>query len=155
MKVLALDVGDRRTGIALSDAMGMIAIPLTTNQAGDEDELATVVMALIEEHGAGEVVVGMPLTLAGEMGSQAKRTGHFVRYLRSQTDVPIKTVDERLSTVEATRRMREAGGRRKRVREGIDAAAAAVVTDDVAGRLSLAALPFPFFPGAAAPFTCS
>ena len=127
MKVLALDVGDRRTGIALSDAMGMIAIPLTTIQAGDEDELATVVMALIEEHGAGEVVVGMPLTLAGEMGSQAKRTGHFVRYLRSQTDVPIKTVDERLSTVEAARRMREAGGRRKRMREGIDAAAAAVV----------------------------
>ena len=126
MKVLALDVGDRRTGIALSDAMGMIAIPLTTIQAGDEDELATVVMALIEEHGAGEVVVGMPLTLAGEMGSQAKRTSHFVRHLRSQTDVPIKTVDERLSTVEATRRMREAGGRRKRVREGIDAAAAAV-----------------------------
>ena len=127
MKVLALDVGDRRTGVALSDAVGMIAIPLTTIQAGDEDELATVAMALIEEHGAGEVVVGMPLTLAGEMGSQAKRTGHFVRHLRSQIDVPIKTVDERLSTVEATRRMREAGGRRKRPREGIDAAAAAVV----------------------------
>ena len=127
MKVLALDVGDRRTGVALSDAVGMIAIPLTTIQASDEDELATVVMALIEEHGAGEVVVGMPLTLAGERGSQAKRTGHFVRHLRSQIDVPIKTVDERLSTVEATRRIREAGGRRKRAREGIDAAAAAVV----------------------------
>jgi putative Holliday junction resolvase len=127
MRVLALDVGDKRTGVALSDSMGMIATPLTTIHAGDEDELATAVMALIEEHGAGEIVVGMPLTLAGEMGSQAKRTGHFVRHLNGLTALPVKTVDERLSTVEATRRMRESGTRRKKVRENIDAAAAAVV----------------------------
>jgi putative holliday junction resolvase len=127
VRVLALDVGDKRTGVALSDGLGMIATPLTTIQASDEDELATAVVALIAEHGAGEVVVGMPLTLAGEMGSQAKRTGHFVRHLKGLTALPIKTVDERLSTVEATRRMRETGTRRKKVRENIDAAAAAVV----------------------------
>ena len=127
MRLLALDVGDKRTGVALSDSMGMIATPLTTIQAGDEDELATAVMALITEHGAEQVVVGMPLTLAGEMGSQAKRTGHFVRHLKGLTALPVKMLDERLSTVEATRRMREAGTRRKKVRENIDAAAAAVV----------------------------
>ncbi len=124
---MALDVGDRRTGVAISDATAMIATPLTTMHAGDDDELATAVLALIAEHGAEEVVVGMPLTLSGEMGPQAKRTGHFVRHLKGLTAVPIKTVDERLSTVEATRRMREAGSGRRRAREEIDAAAAAVV----------------------------
>ncbi|MCX8213373.1 MAG: Holliday junction resolvase RuvX [SAR202 cluster bacterium] len=127
MRVLALDVGDKRTGVALSDGMGMIATPLTTIRANDEDELGAAVMALIAEHGAGEVVVGMPLTLAGEMGAQAKRTGHFVRHLKGLTALTVKTVDERLSTVEATRRMRETGTRRKKIRENIDAAAAAVV----------------------------
>ena len=127
MRVLALDVGDRRTGVALSDATALIATPLTTIHAGDQDELAAAVMNLIAEHGAEEVVVGMPLTLSGEIGLQAKRTRHFVRLLKGLTALKIKTVDERLSTVEATRRMREAGGGRKRGRTGIDAAAAAVV----------------------------
>lgn len=127
MRVLALDVGDRRTGVALSDATALIATPLTTIHAGDEEELAAAVLALIAEHGAEEVVVGMPLTLSGEMGSQAKRTGHFVRRLKGLTALSVKTVDERLSTVEATRRLREAGSGRKRVRGDIDAAAAAVV----------------------------
>ena len=127
MRVLALDVGDRRTGVAISDATALIATPLTTIHAGGEDELAEAVLALIAEHGVEEIVVGMPLTLSGQMGPQAKRTGHFVRHLKRLTSLPIKTVDERLSTVEATRRLREAGGGRKRRREGIDAAAAAVV----------------------------
>ena len=125
--MLALDVGDKRTGVALSDATALIATPLTTIHAGNEDELAAAVLALIAEHGAEEVVVGLPLTLSGEMGSQAKRTGHFVRHLKGLTALKIKTVDERLSTVEATRRMRETGTGRKRSRQDIDAAAAAVV----------------------------
>ena len=103
MRVLALDVGDRRTGVALSDATALIATPLTTIHADDDEELAAAVLALIAEHGAEEIVVGMPFTLSGEMGSQAKRTGHFVRRLKGLTALPIKTVDERLSTVEATR----------------------------------------------------
>jgi len=127
MKVMALDVGDIHTGVALSDSIALIATPLTTIHVADEDELVAAVLVLIEEHGAGEVVVGMPFTLSGEMGPQAKRTVRFVHHLKSQTSVLIKTVDERLSTVEATRRMREAGVRRKRVSENIDAAAAAVV----------------------------
>ena len=127
MRVLALDIGDRRTGVAISDATALIATPLTTIRADDDEELAAAVLALIAEHGAEEVVVGMPLTLSGEMGPQAKRTRHFVRHLKGLTALPIKTVDERLSTVEATRRMREAGSGRRRAREKIDSAAAAVV----------------------------
>jgi putative Holliday junction resolvase len=98
MKVLALDYGRARTGVAVSDPTGTIARPLcVVERASTEDGLAEIA-ALIEEHGVERVVVGLPLTLAGKRGEQARETERFLDGLTGVTSVPILTFDERFTT---------------------------------------------------------
>ena len=103
MKVLALDYGAARTGVAISDATGTIARPLgVVVQASSEDGLVEL-RSLVLEHEIERVVVGMPLTLRGEHGSQAIETDAFVDALRSAVDIPVETYDERFTTTLAAR----------------------------------------------------
>jgi putative holliday junction resolvase len=98
MKVLALDFGSARTGVAVSDATGTLARPVgIVERAASEPGLARL-EALVVEHDAERVVVGMPLTLRGEHGEQARATEEFVEALRSRLDVPVETYDERFTT---------------------------------------------------------
>ena len=98
MKVLALDYGRARTGVAVSDPTGTIARPLdVVEQAGGEQGLARLV-ELIGEHEVERVVVGMPLTLGGERGEQARETETFIEALAGLTDVPVVPFDERFTT---------------------------------------------------------
>jgi putative Holliday junction resolvase len=98
MVVLALDYGAARTGVAVSDATGMLARPLgVVESAATEPGLARLA-ALVVEHQAGRVVVGLPLTLRGDRGEQARETERFVRLLRDRLDVPVETFDERFTT---------------------------------------------------------
>ena len=103
MKVLALDYGAARTGVAISDATGTIARPLgVVARAATEKGLAEVRL-LVLEHDVERVVVGMPLTLRGEHGAQALETDGFVEALRTTVDVPVETYDERFTTTLAAR----------------------------------------------------
>ncbi len=98
MKILALDYGAARTGVAISDETGAIARPLgIVERASTPDGLARV-CALVREHGAEHVVVGLPLTLRGERGSQALETEEFVNALCALVDVPVESYDERFTT---------------------------------------------------------
>lgn len=98
MKVVALDFGRARTGVAVSDPTGTLARPLAVvEQAATEAGLARVA-EIVREEGAEEVVVGMPLTLRGEHGEQARETEAFVEALRAAVDVPVETFDERFTT---------------------------------------------------------
>ena len=98
MKVLALDYGSARTGIAVSDPTGTVARPLgVVEQAATERGLARIVELARREH-AEQIVVGLPLTLRGERGAQAKETERFVDALRGAVDVPVETFDERFTT---------------------------------------------------------
>lgn len=98
MKVLALDYGAARTGVAVSDATGTIARPLgVVERAASPDGLARV-GDIVREQEAELVVVGLPLTLRGERGSQAAETEAFVDALRDAVDVPVETYDERFTT---------------------------------------------------------
>ncbi len=98
MKVLALDYGAARTGVAISDASGSIARPLeVVERAGSPAGLERI-GALVREHDAERVVVGLPLTLKGEHGSQARETDGFVRALEAALEVPVETYDERFTT---------------------------------------------------------
>jgi putative Holliday junction resolvase len=103
VKVLALDYGSARTGVAISDATGTIARPLgVVAGAASEDGLARVA-ALVREHAAERVVVGLPLTLRGEHGEQARETSAFADALRAIVEVPVETYDERFTTALAAR----------------------------------------------------
>ncbi len=98
MKVVALDYGPARTGVAVSDPTGTVARPLdVVERAGSEQGLARLA-ALVESEGADRVVVGLPVTLRGERGAQAVETERFVDALRNTTNVPVETFDERFTT---------------------------------------------------------
>ena len=122
MKVLALDYGPARTGVAVSDPTGTLARPLgVVARAGTADGLAELVR-LIADEGAERVVVGLPLTLRGERGEQARATEAFVEVLRDKTRVPVETFDERFTTDLAEQ---TAAGSGSRARSSTDARAAA------------------------------
>jgi putative holliday junction resolvase len=98
MKILALDFGRARTGVAVSDPTGTIARPLCVVEgAGSGDGLARLA-ALIGEEDVERVVVGLPLTLRGEHGEQALETERFIEALSTVTNVPVVTFDERFTT---------------------------------------------------------
>jgi putative holliday junction resolvase len=98
VKIVALDFGRARTGVAVSDPTGTLARPLgVVERAATEDGLARLA-ALIAEEEAERVVVGLPLTLRGERGEQARETEAFVEALTAATDVPVVTFDERFTT---------------------------------------------------------
>ena len=98
MKVLALDYGAARTGVAVSDPTGTLARPIgVIERAGTEAGLERLV-ELIAGEGAERVIVGMPLTLRGERGDQAQETERFLDTLRKAIDVPVEGFDERFTT---------------------------------------------------------
>ena len=98
MKVMALDYGSARTGVAVSDPTGTLARPLSiVKKAGTEAGLAELVL-LIAEEDAEQIVVGLPLTLRGERGEQAVETERFVESLRAAVDIPVELFDERFTT---------------------------------------------------------
>ena len=98
MKVIAVDYGSARTGVAVSDPTGTIARPLgVVERAGGEVGLRRLA-ELIRAEGAERVVVGLPLTLRGERGAQARETETFLEALRAAVDVPVESFDERFTT---------------------------------------------------------
>ena len=97
MKVLALDFGSARTGVAVSDPTGTLARPLGVVERAADTGLDELV-ALIRAEEPERVVVGLPLTMRGERGEQVRATEAFVASLRARVDVPVETYDERFTT---------------------------------------------------------
>ncbi len=119
---LGVDVGSVRVGVALSDPDGLLATPLVTLPR--DERSAAAVAALVAEHEAVGVVVGLPRTLAGREGAAAEAARAFVAELEPVLDVPLELSDERLTTVVATRQLRESGRKGRRQRAVVDQVAA-------------------------------
>ena len=98
MKVLALDYGAARTGVAVSDATGTLARPLTVVERAASKAGLRQLVELVAAESAERIVVGLPLTLRGELGLQAEETARFVDALRAAVDVPVESFDERFTT---------------------------------------------------------
>lgn len=104
MKIMGVDHGKKRVGLAISDPGLVHAFPLEAVAAKDRHKLLTRVAELVEEHDVVEVVVGLPLTMLGECGPQAKKVQEFAERLRRKlVDVAVETWDERLSSAQADR----------------------------------------------------
>ena len=127
MRVMALDVGERRIGVALSDALGLTAQRLTVLTRHSASADAKVVSVLVSQHGVETLVVGLPLTMRGEQGTQAKRVIAFVETLRQHVTVPIQLIDERLTTVQGERALLETGASRRKRKQVIDQVAAQLI----------------------------
>ena len=127
MRVLGLDVGDRRIGVALSDPLGLTAQPLIVLERRGLAKDLEALCAMVQRHDVEAVIVGLPLTLRGERGVQAEKVASFSDALRRRVAVPVQFIDERFTTAQGERALREMGasrGQRKRV---IDQVAAQLI----------------------------
>lgn len=129
-RVMALDVGARRIGVALSDPMRILASPLTTLQAEPREVVLARIAALVRANEVTALVVGLPLTLNGEVGSQATLVQQFVEALAHVVSIPIHYVDERLTSVAAERMMLDLGIKREQRKARIDEIAASIILQD-------------------------
>lgn len=124
-RMLGLDIGERRIGIAVSDEMGMIASPVGMIQrTGD---VSSALRALIRQYNAVRLVAGLPVGLNGREGPQAALVREYTDSLAAEIDVPLDYWDERLSTMVAERSLIAGGTRRNQRKQKIDAVAAAVI----------------------------
>lgn len=126
LRLLGLDVGDRRIGIAVSDPTGMLATPLEVYTRRDPAQDVEHMIRIMHEMEATAMVVGLPINMDGTEGFQAEKTREFARSLHER-GVRIELWDERLSTIEAVRRMQEVGRKRRSIKQRIDAEAAALI----------------------------
>ena len=127
MRILGLDIGTRRIGVALSDGSEMIASPLTMIEAHPRDKAIKAIAELVEEHGVGKLVIGLPLELSGDAGRAVRRTRRFVTKLQKSIDLPVEEWDERMSSVAAERALLEGDVSRAGRKEKIDMVAAAII----------------------------
>jgi len=127
MRVLGVDAGERRIGLALSDASGLIASPLEVVTVREGEDPTALVLDRTRESGAECIVVGMPIDLRGEEGVAAQRMAAFVGRLRAATELPVDVSDERMTSAVAARSMQEAGLTERDRRGQVDKVAAALI----------------------------
>ncbi len=126
-KVLGVDFGERRTGVAISDDARVIAFPRETLACPRLEQAAAAVARLAEAEQVAEIVVGYPLNMNGSTGPRAERTDKFLAELAKRTRIPLRKWDERLSTKIAESVLIEAGTRREKRRNVVDKLAAQVI----------------------------
>lgn len=127
MRLLGLDVGDRRIGVALSDESATLASGLRTlERVGPRKDLKAIA-ALAREHRVSDVVVGLPRRLDGEIGPQAQKVLQFMEELRPVVKVPVVPWDERFSSVIATQALIEGGVSRRERRQVVDKVSATLI----------------------------
>lgn len=127
-RLMGLDVGERRIGVALSDALGRLASPLTT--IGARDRPIERIGRLVQEHDVATLVVGLPLTLRGEVGPQAQVVQKFAAELEAALGLPVHLFDERLTTAAADQLLREMGVKPEKRKLQLDQVAAAIILQD-------------------------
>ena len=125
-RVLGLDLGQARIGVAVSDPDRRVAVPLGTVRTGAPADVKAIA-ALVREHDVALIVVGLPLRLSGERGPEADQAVTFADTVRDALGLPVELQDERLSTVEAERHLRAAGLSSRDQRAVVDPSAAAIL----------------------------
>ncbi|MFH2120658.1 MAG: Holliday junction resolvase RuvX [Pseudomonadota bacterium] len=127
MKVLGLDYGDRRIGVAICDDLGMTARGIATVVRKNRDADLAAIVGFVERFGVEKIVIGYPLRLDGSEGIQCDKVNRFARRLEARLSMPVIRRDETLSTKEAEELLREAGVRREKQRAVVDRLAASII----------------------------
>lgn len=126
-RVVGLDLGKARVGVAISDELGLLAHERGTLDGRSRKQLLAQLQELARKEGVDRFVVGWPLSMSGGRGGAAERAARFAQQLADATGCEVELLDERLTTVQAERELREAGVRRSRVGRRVDGRAAALV----------------------------
>ena len=125
----AIDLGKARVGLAVTDELGLMAHPRPALDGRNKKALLASLAAFAREEGVVRFLVGLPLEMTGAEGSAARGAREFAAALADASGVTVELVDERLTTVEASRRLRAGGVRRREQKGRIDGAAAAVILE--------------------------
>ena len=129
MRIMAIDYGDARTGIAISDALGMLAGHTQVIHDTREKAVLSGIIALAKEHNVSEFVLGYPKNMNGTLGPRAEKSEAFAKKLEEASGLSVTLWDERRTTVDAHRILSETGNRGKKRKEKVDAVAAALILD--------------------------
>lgn len=129
MRVIAIDYGDARTGIAISDLMGMLAGETLVIHSRKEEEVLSEILAIARRVSATEFVLGYPKNMNGTLGPRAEKSAAFGEKLKEATGLPLTLWDERRTTVDAHRILSETGNRGKKRKEKVDAVAATLILE--------------------------
>ena len=126
-RILGLDVGEKRIGVAVSDPQGLLATPVAVIDRVEVTSDVMAILGLVRQYGAERIVVGLPRSMDGSIGPQAQRVQGFAMMLAGHSEVPVEHWDERLSTVAAERMMADAGLKAAKRKAKRDAVAAAFI----------------------------
>jgi putative Holliday junction resolvase len=137
MRILALDYGTKRVGVAVSDTLKMIAQPLEYLDAVPFPALVEHLRRIIKEQEVELIVIGMPRNMDGTYGDSAARVREFVAAIKDVIVVPLKTWDERLTTAQANRALIQGNVRRGNRKQKIDMTAAAILLQSYLDHLSM------------------
>lgn len=129
MRALALDVGDVRIGLAISDPGGVVCLPIEAIVRGGEADDIAAVIELAQREDVEMIVVGLPLSLDGSHGPAARKMRRFTSALRRSAGVPVESYDERFTTAEAESRLRQAGFKPSKDRARLDSMAAVIILE--------------------------
>jgi len=129
MRILAVDLGRSRTGLAISDPMEVLSSPIGTVTEYHVDRLADRVAETAKEREAETIVVGLPKNMDGSSGDSVSRANQFAEMLRERVDIPVVTWDERLTTMEAGRYLSQTGVYGEKRKKMVDTVAATVILD--------------------------
>ncbi|MDR0952437.1 MAG: Holliday junction resolvase RuvX [Oscillospiraceae bacterium] len=134
MRVLAIDLGDVRTGVALSDLTGTLAGRAFTIEERDMARLADAIAQLVQAEDVGEIVLGNPKNMDGSQGEQSQKSRAFKQLLEARLDIKIVLWDERLTSAAAHDILRQNGKRAAKHKKTVDAVAAALILESYLGR---------------------
>jgi putative Holliday junction resolvase len=126
-RLMGLDLGEKTIGMALSDTLLTVGTPLETRKRGKFTDDAAELIRLMEQHGVGGLVIGLPLNMDGSQGPSAQSARAFARNFALRSELPVLLWDERLSTAAVTRTLLDADASRKRRAEVVDKMAAAYI----------------------------
>jgi len=130
MRSLGIDFGEKRIGLAISDPEGRLAVPLTTLERRNDRSAVRAIEEIARREGVGRLVLGEPVGLDGQRGEAAERVRRFGNRLAGITGLPVRLINESLTTVEAQERLRAAGFDPRREPERIDAVAAQILLQE-------------------------
>jgi len=126
-RILGIDFGERRIGLALSDPLGKMAWPFLTFDTKEDGDFLQRIEQLIEKENIGEIVLGMPRNMDGSIGRKGKEVLEFSKKLSSRIKIPITFWDERLTTVESLRVLRDTGAKLHKHKKKVDMLSAAFI----------------------------
>ena len=136
-RILGIDFGTVRIGLALSDPTGTLASPLPHLEKKTLSQINAALTELVETHEISRVVVGLPRNMDGSYGPAAEKVRDFISKIQGSIGIPIETQDERLTTVQASKQLSQIGLNQKELRKKIDSSSASLILQQYLDRKSL------------------